>query len=189
MYNGKLVKLRPLEMDDIDVLMKYINELETRQYLGSLLPFSRLAETRWLEGATTDDPWKDGRLALAIEEKKTNEFLGTTSLFDISKPHRHAEFGIALWNPSGRNKGFGTDATLVMLWVGFHVLGLNNIYLQALEHNKRAIRTYEKAGFKHVGVLREVLYSMGSFQNAVVMDILRNEFLQQYPPSKTISDE
>jgi len=176
-------------MDDLDILMEYINNVETRQYLGSLLPNSRLSEEKWLEGASTADPWKDGRILFAIEEKETKEFLGTCSLFSISKGHGHAELGISIWNPSGRNKGYGTDATLVTLWVGFHVLGLNSIYLYALEHNKRALRTYEKAGFQRIGVFRKHMYSMGKYQDAVAMDITKDEFLERYPPGSMISEE
>ncbi len=182
MYYGELVKLRALEMDDLDILMKYLNNLDTKRLLGSALPHSKRAEEKWLESSSTADPWKDGVIPLAVEDKKTGEFLGTTSLFDISKQHRHAELGIALWNPEGRDKGYGTDTVNVVLWIGFHILGLNNIYLYALGSNARAIRSYEKAGFKHIGVFREMLYSMGKFQNVVAMDIVRKEFLERFPP-------
>lgn len=182
MYYGEFVKLRAIEKDDIDVLMKYINNLETKSYLGSALPHSRSAEEKWIESSSTANPWKDGVIPLAVEDKSTGEFLGTVSLFDISKQHQHAELGICLWNPESRDKGYGTDVVKVMLWVGFHILGLNNIYLYALANNTRAIRVYEKAGFKHIGVFRENMYSMGKFQDTVAMDIVKSEFLALYPP-------
>ncbi len=68
------------------------------------------------------------------------------------------------------------------------MLGLNNIYLYALEHNKSAIRTYEKVGFKKVGVFREMLFSMGKFQYMVTMDILKGEFMNRFPPGHTIGE-
>ena len=182
MYYGDLVRLRAIEVDDLDVLMKYVNNLETRRFLGSLLPNSRKSEREWVERASTADPWKDGQFVLAIEDKKTGEFLGTTSFFDISKLHRHAEFGISLWNTERQDKGFGSDATTTMLWVGFHVLGLNNIYLNANADNARALRVYEKVGFKKIGVFREMVFSMGKFQDHIAMDILRSEFLERFPP-------
>jgi RimJ/RimL family protein N-acetyltransferase len=96
--------------------------------------------------------------------------------------------GISIWNPEGRGKGYGTDTVLVLLWVGFHVLGLNNIYLYALERNARAIHVYEKVGFRKVGVFREIMYSMGQFQNAVAMDITKSDFMKQYPPGTRIAE-
>jgi RimJ/RimL family protein N-acetyltransferase len=175
-------------MEDLDDLMNYINNIDTRQYLGSLLPNSRLSEEKWLKSASTAHPWRDEEMVFAVENKKTSEFLGTASLFDISKNHRHAELGISIWNPDGRGKGYGTDAVLVILWIGFHVLGLNNIYLHALEHNVRAIHVYEKVGFKKVGIFREIMYSMGKFQNAVAMDIIKSDFMEEYPPGTRISE-
>jgi len=188
MYYGEHVKVRAIEIDDLDILMKYLNDLDTKRYLGSALPHSRRAEEKWLEGASTADPWMDGRIVLAVEDKKTGEFLGTVSLFDISKQNRHAELGIALWNPEGRDKGCGTDAVNVMLWIGFQVLGLNNIYLYALSNNVRAIRVYEKVGFKHIGIFREMLYTMGKFQDMVAMDILQSEFLKRFPPGTLVGN-
>ncbi len=176
------MKLRPIEVDDLDILMKFVNNIETRQYLGGLLPNSRKSEQEWLEKVTIADPWKDGQLVLAVEDKKSGEFLGTISLFNISKQNRHAEFGIAIWNSEAQDRGFGTDATTTMLWVGFHVLGMNNIYLYVHGENTRAQRVYEKVGFKKIGVYREMVFSMGKFHDHIAMDILRSEFLERYPP-------
>lgn len=182
MYHGEKVRLRALELDDLDIILKYWNQVEIRRYLGSMIPMSRKAEQEWLERATVSNPWKDGSFVLAIEDKETCEFLGTTSFFDISKQNRHAEFGIAIHNPENLSKGYGTDSTQTMLWIGFHVLGLNNIYLYALAENGRAIRAYEKAGFKRIGVFRQMVYSMGEFKDLIAMDILNEDFLEKFPP-------
>ena len=134
------------------------------------------------------DPWKDGGIVLAIEDKSTNSFLGTTSFFGISKQHQRAEFGIAIHNPENFGKGFGTDATKVMLWFGFHILGLNTIVLETLEKNKRAQRAYEKAGFKRIGIFRQASYMAGTFNDHVIMDITREDFLKEYPPGTQIGN-
>ncbi|MFX1560517.1 MAG: GNAT family N-acetyltransferase [Promethearchaeota archaeon] len=182
MYYGEKVRLRALEMEDLDVILEYFNNLEIRQYLNSQIPMSRNAERQWLERSTTKDPWRDGEMVLAIEDKKTGDFLGTVSLFDISKQHKRAEFGIAIHNPENLSKGYGTDATRVMLWIAFHILGLNSVYLITLDFNERAQRAYEKAGFKKAGVFRQGAYLQGEFKDFIIMDILKEEFLKEYPP-------
>ncbi len=188
MYYGEKVCLRALELTDLDMILKFFNNLEIRRFLMSAIPMSRNAEKEWLEGVTKHTPWKDGRITLAVEDKKTQEFLGSISLFDISAQCRHAEFGIALYNPENHSKGFGTDATKVMLWFGFHVLGLNSIYLYALAENKRGIRAYEKAGFKMIGTYRQSCFSLGEFKDQVAMDITAEEFMQQYPTGTVIGE-
>lgn len=186
MYYGEMVRLRALEMEDLDLILKYWNNLELRQFLATAWPMSRNAERKWLERATMMNPWKDGEMVLAVEDKKTNEFLGTVSLFDISKQHQKAEFGIAIHNPENYGKGYGTDTTRVMLWVAFHILGLNTIFLPTLASNKRAQRAYEKAGFKSAGVLRQSAYMLGKFHDFVIMDVTKEDFFETYPPGTEV---
>ena len=186
MYYGEFVKLRALEMEDLDTILKYFNTLELRQYLNSAWPMSRNAERQWLERVTMKNPWRDGEMVLAIEDKKTNEFLGTVAFFDISKQHQKAEFGIAIHNPDNLGKGYGTDTTRVMLWVAFHILGLNSVYLITMESNKRAERAYEKAGFKHAGVFRQGAYVLGKFHDFVIMDVIKDEFMEKFPPGSEV---
>jgi len=117
MYYGDKVRLRAIEMSDLDEIMKHWNTYETRRFLYSATPNSQEHERKWLEEATTSTPWKSGSMVLAIEDKKSGQFLGTVGLDSISTQHRRAEFGIAIHNPENHGKGYGTDATKVMLWV------------------------------------------------------------------------
>jgi diamine N-acetyltransferase len=181
MYFGEKVHLRALELEDLDAILDNWNNLEMRQFLATAWPMSKNVERKWLERVTTMDPWKDGGLALAIEDKKTREFIGTVSFLDISKQSQSAEFGIAVHKPENFGKGYGTDATKVMLWVGFQILGLNSVYLRTLGENGRAQRAYEKAGFKRAGLLRQATYMMGKFHDFVIMDVIREDFLRDYP--------
>jgi RimJ/RimL family protein N-acetyltransferase len=187
MYYGEKVKLRALEMEDLDVILKYWNNLELRQYLSSQIPMSRNAERKWLERSTTIDPWRDGKMTLTIEDKKTGEFLGTGGFFDISKQNRSAEFGIAIINPENFGKGYGTDATRVILWIAFHILGLNSVNLITLDINERGQRAFGKAGFKKAGVYRQAAFVKGEFHDHIIMDILKEEFFKDYPPGTEIS--
>ncbi len=186
MYYGEKVFLRALELEDLDDILKHWNNLELRQYLNSQIPMSRQAERQWLERATNLDPWRDGGMTLAIEDKKTKVFLGTVSLFTISKQHKAAEFGIAIHNPENLGKGYGTDATRVMLWVAFHILGLNSVFLRTFDSNQRAQKAYERAGFKNAGVMRQGAFIKGSFHDTIIMDILKEEFLKEYPPGTEV---
>ena len=188
MYYGEKVRLRALDVDDLDDIMKHWNNLELRQYLGSQTPMSRHAERQWLERATTLDPWRDGGMTLAVEDKKTGEFLGTVSFFDISKQHKRAEFGIAIHNPDNLGKGYGTDTTRVMLWISFQILGLNSVFLITLDSNERAQKAYENAGFKKAGTFRQGAYVKGSFHDFIIMDILKGEFLKEYPPGTEVGE-
>lgn len=188
MYYGEKVKLRALEMSDLDDIMKGWNNYEMRRFLLNQMPMSRNVEREWLEKASKAGPWREGALNLAIEEKKTGEFLGTTGIFDINQQMQRAEFGISIHNPDNWGKGYGSDATTVMLWIGFQVLGLNSIYLYTASFNERGQKAYEKVGFKRAGIFRQAAFVEGEFHDFIAMDILKDEFLERYPPGKLVGE-
>ncbi|MGY5863468.1 MAG: GNAT family protein [Candidatus Thorarchaeota archaeon] len=181
MYHGKLVTLRALEMSDLDDILRFHNTLELRQFLGPPIVRSRKYMEQWLQKVSVWHPWRDGHLYLAIIEKVTGKYLGGAALQDIRFPHNRAELSVSIHDPEERGKGYGSDAVLVLLWVGFHILGLNSIYLDTMEDNKHALHVYEKIGFKQVGVLRETEYMEGKHKGLMIMDILREEFMKLHP--------
>jgi len=181
MYTGSLVRLRALEESDLDDILRFYNTLELRRFQGPPIVRSRRYMEQWLQKVSIWSPWRDGHLVIAVEEKETNDFLGIARLEDIMLPHNRAEVGISIYDPEKRGKGYGTDAMLVMLGIGFNILGLNSIYLDTMEDNERSIHVYEKIGFKRVGILREAEYMSGKRKSLLIMDILREEFTEKYP--------
>ena len=59
---------------------------------------------------------------------------------------------------------------------GFHVLGLQNVLLEALAWNEAAIRAYEKAGFRRIGVRRQAAMSRGRREDVILMDAIPADF-------------
>jgi RimJ/RimL family protein N-acetyltransferase len=53
-----------------------------------------------------------------------------------------------------RGQGLGTETTRLVLDWAFTMLGLHNVDLRVFAWNKQAIHCYEKAGFRHAGLLR-----------------------------------
>jgi RimJ/RimL family protein N-acetyltransferase len=169
---GKLVRLRAYEPSDIAAVMKWVNDPEVTQYLEAFAaPVSRLSEERWLEAAARgDDP---NRRIFAIETLD-REYLGGIDLRAITWPDRKAELGIAIGSKNHWGKGYGTDATLVMLHFAFAVLNLNRIRVN--QDNPRAIGCYSKCGFKREGLLRQDRLTAGEYRDVVIMGLLRSEF-------------
>ncbi|MFW9919023.1 MAG: GNAT family N-acetyltransferase [Candidatus Thorarchaeota archaeon] len=188
MYYGELVCLRSLEMTDIDDIMRFQNDWNLRRWAGVPLPKSRRAIQEWLEIASVAHPWLDGNISFAVVDKRTNEFIGVTRFYDIKSPHHRASLGLGIHNPDNRSKGYGTDTTRVMLWIGFNVLGLHSVYLDTMEHNEHAIHVAEKVGFKRVGMFRETEFIDGKYRGLVYFDILRDEFFEMFPPGNRIGE-
>lgn len=85
-----------------------------------------------------------------------------------------------------RNKGYGTEAIQLILDYGFNYLNLNNIKLDVLSFNERAIACYKKCGFKEYGRRRKSEFINGKYYDRISMDILKEEFIQSYIKNKNI---
>ena len=94
----------------------------------------------------------------------------------VDLKNRSGVFGIIIGEHEYWSKGYGTDATRTLLDFAFGELGLHRVELEVNDFNPRAVRAYEKAGFKRDGVLRDSLYREGKFHDVFVMSILREEW-------------
>jgi len=173
MFSGKLVRIRGMEKPDLDNIMQWINNPEvTRYLLAFTVPMSRAMEEKWLEQATVHTA-SDKFFAL---ETLAGEYLGGCGFHRIDAVNRHAEIGIAIGKASYLGKGYGADAINVLLRLGFYSLNLNKIYLRVFSGNVRAIRCYEKCGFKEVGRQKQHRFVSGEWQDDVLMEVLRSEW-------------
>lgn len=60
----------------------------------------------------------------------------------------------------------------------FMELNLHRVTLDVFEYNPRAIRSYEKAGFREEGRRRQLLLRNGRRWDEIEMGILREEWLK-----------
>lgn len=58
------------------------------------------------------------------------------------------EFGIRIWGGHYRNKGYGAEAAGITCDYAFKYMDVYRVVLKVLSNNIRAIRAYEKAGFR-----------------------------------------
>ena len=102
--------------------------------------------------------------------------IGNSSFFDFDWVARSAEVGIMLGDKTIWNQGYGTEVMTLLLRHGFETLNLNRVFLRVYSENKRAIRTYEKAGFVHEGRMRQAVYKRGTYNDVLFMSVLRDEW-------------
>jgi RimJ/RimL family protein N-acetyltransferase len=175
---GKLVRIRAYEKSDLDAVMAWINDEEVIRNLGAgpiSFPMSRAQEEKFLEAATLSggDP---NQKFFAIETLADRKYIGGIDVRGINWIDRHAEIGITIGDKSYWGKGYGTDAMRTILRMGFDTMGLHRMWLKVLTFNERAIRCYEKCGFRREGILREDRFVEGKYYDGVLMAILESEY-------------
>jgi RimJ/RimL family protein N-acetyltransferase len=90
--------------------------------------------------------------------------------------NRSAVLGIVLGEKKHWGNGFGTDAVRLILGFAFRELNLHRVELDVYDYNVRAIRCYEKAGFRREGTLRDALFRDGAYHDVFRMAVLHSEF-------------
>jgi diamine N-acetyltransferase len=172
---GERVALGPLRKDLADTYRRWIHQLEVRRGLLSMGVYALEAEEAWVEEATGQNAGVTPEQAnFTIYDLSDGAPAGTAALMDIHWRFGRATFGILIGDRRG--KGLGTEATRLTLDWAFNMLGLHNVMLTVLPSNPGAIRAYEKAGFRRIGVRRAALVSMGERCDEVLMDAVRDEF-------------
>jgi RimJ/RimL family protein N-acetyltransferase len=169
---GDRIYLRPVEREDAPVVMPWLNDPEVGRFLRRRPPINRQVEEEFITRVyqSTD------LMVLGIVVQATEQFIGVTGFHQIDWRTRQTSFGITIGVKEAWGQGFGTEATALLVRYAFETLNLNRVWLHVYEHNPRAVRCYEKAGFQREGVLRQDTFRDGRYWNTFVMSILREEW-------------
>jgi RimJ/RimL family protein N-acetyltransferase len=169
---GEKIYLRPLEKEDARVLAPWFNDQEVTRTLLIYRPVSLVFEESFIEKANQNE----AELVLGIAVKVTDKLIGGTGFHHIDFQNRRASFGIAIGDKAEWGKGYGTEATRLMVNHAFATLNLNRVWLNVYEFNRRGIRAYERVGFKQEGILRQDCFREGRYWDSIIMGILREEW-------------
>jgi RimJ/RimL family protein N-acetyltransferase len=169
---GTKIYLRPLERADAPQCLGWFNHPAITRMLLTYRPINLRAEEEFIDKALQSEH----DLALGIALKDADRLIGGTGLHQIDFKNRHAGFGIAIGDKEEWGKGYGTEATGLIVQHAFETLNLNRVWLHVYEHNERAIRVYMAVGFKKEGVLRQHDYREGRYWDTIIMAILREEW-------------
>ena len=175
---GRRVRLRSVERSDLEKFITWINDPEVTAGLTLFLPMSSVDEEKWFDDVM-QRPQEEKPLVIDMKDGDGWRLIGNSSFFGIDWVARSGEVGIMIGDKAIWNQGYGTEVMTLLLRHGFETLNLNRIYLRVYTENKRAIRTYEKAGFVHEGCMRQAVYKYGKYSDVLFMSVLREEWVAQ----------
>jgi aminoglycoside 6'-N-acetyltransferase len=165
--DGVKVHLRPAQPSDAPAFRAVLTDPTVDEWWQAVDP-----------AADADELTTQNELAVwAIEVE--GHVLGFVQADEETEPHyRHASIDIVLGS-AGQDRGLGADALrAVCRWL-FEARGHHRITIDPAAHNTRAIRAYERVGFKPVGILRQYEGSRdGTWHDGLLMDLLDGELLE-----------
>jgi RimJ/RimL family protein N-acetyltransferase len=117
----------------------------------------------------------------SIRRREDDLLLGDMVLDVVHWNTGDAFVGVVIGEREQWGKGLGTEAMKLLLEFAFTEVNLRRVTLTVFGYNPRAIRSYEKAGFRHEGRLRQTLLREGKRWDMLYMGILRDEWLEMQP--------
>ncbi|HUY99659.1 MAG TPA: GNAT family protein [Thermomicrobiaceae bacterium] len=175
---GERVMLGPLRREQIPLRLRWANDLTTNRAYD--LPRPVTEETF---RATYDPVVGETRhIRFTLYERATRRPIGHASLLRVELRDRTAEFDLLIGEADARGRGYGTEATQLVLDYAFTALGLHSIFLRVYAFNLAGIRAYEKAGFREVARRHECFWMGGRFWDMVFMDCLARESARSESP-------
>lgn len=181
---GNQVRLRASERSDIPAFVRWFGDPEVTENLDMLGVMGIANEEIWFEDMIKHPAIEQVLVIEVIIKQPTPQAteawfpIGTIGLFNVNSIARSAELGIAIGEKDYWDRGFGSEAIRVLLHQGFYHYNLHRIELRVNARNLRAIKAYEKIGFKHEGIKRESTFRDGIYMDMLFMSILKPEWDQ-----------
>ncbi len=167
LLEGKTVNLRPLEKEDISFWHKWASNVDSEYFFPSQRSIAELEKALSEPGP---HEFKD-----FLIEKKDGTKIGLITHFHALHPMgKTVEIGAYLI-PNERRKGYGTEATQLM--VDYLFLSKEVPCIQATTHIENpSQKALEKVGFRREGVMRKRSFIRGEWTDIVLLSILREEW-------------
>ncbi len=163
---GERLYLSPMNVEDAETYVSWLNSRNVSDNLGMTASVVRVpGEKEYIESKKSND--YDFSIVL-----NDDTLIGNISLMDVNAFLGKATLGIFIGDESNRSKGYGTEAIKLIVDYGFNVLRLHNIDLKVFSFNERAVKSYEKAGFKEYGRRHESYFLDGKYYDEICMEII-----------------
>lgn len=130
----------------------------------------------WIE-KQVDEGFQPDRYFFSVRTLAEDKYIGFLALW-MDLIHREAWVGLGIGEREFWSKGYGSDMMKLCQQYVFAELGMERLSLGLHEYNPRALRSYEKCGFRLEGRTRQEIKREGKRYDALWMGILREEWLQ-----------
>ena len=168
----KKITIRHITENDTEKIIEWRNKPSVNQYFIYRDTFTRESHLNWYHNRV-----QTGEVAQFMI-MANEEAIGSAYLRDIDYKNKKCEFGIFIGEESNCGKGFGKIASKLVINYAFNELKINKIFLRVFSTNSRAIKCYEKIGFKQEGLFREDVIIDGIPYDLIFMAILRKDWLK-----------
>ena len=163
---GERLYLSPMNVEDAEAYTKWMNSRDVTDNLNNTCRVCTVEIERTYIASKTST---DYDFSIVLND---GTLIGNVSLMNLNLVSGTASLGVFIGEEENRNKGYGTEAMKLLVDYGFNILRLHNIDLSVFSFNERAIKSYEKVGFKEYGRRHESYFLDGKYHDEIFMEIV-----------------
>lgn len=139
------MKLRRLKCEDAPLMLEWMHDKNVTENLQANFAAKTLEDcVQFIVSSKTD--MKNEHFAIVDEN---DEYMGTVSLKNIDESAANAEFAISI-RTCAMGRGYSKSGMAEMIRWGLEQRKLEMIYWCVSPDNKRAVRFYDKNGYKRI---------------------------------------
>jgi ribosomal-protein-alanine N-acetyltransferase len=167
--------LRGLTPQDDEAMFAIFSDRETMRFWSSP-PHLDIDQTRTRLARGIARVEAGSTLWWGIQRKGDDRLLGNISIFfDEAQRHHRAELGYVL----GREywgQGYMGEAQRAVVAYAFGTLGLHRLEADTDPRNQGSVRSLERLGFQHEGVLRDRWEVAGEVTDSLILGLLAKDW-------------
>jgi len=177
-WTGKLVRLRAVEPGDWELFRSL--DMDTESSRASYgVPFPRSVEQSQKWAADTAMAAPNGDNYRWVIETLDGSPVGTINTHGCHPEHGRFEYGITIAREAW-GKGYASEAIVIVLRYMFEERRYQKANAIVYAFNDVSKHLHEKLGFVHEGRWRQVYYSGGVYNDALLFGMTKEEFAARY---------
>jgi RimJ/RimL family protein N-acetyltransferase len=179
---GDRVYLRQVVREDAENYYHWLNDQETTKWMQRGIYPTSIEDCREYIGSMQSKDCMHLAIIRKDKEIKTNlpaEYgchIGNIALLNIHPTFRTAEISIIIGDKQSRGHGYGTEAIRLLVDHAFTRINLNRLQAGMVTKNGSSQGAFMNAGFQQEGILRQVYYCEGKYQDVAIMSILKEDW-------------
>lgn len=180
LFQGKRLRITSLRPEDVQVVTEWYERGDFGRLWDSGVAYPRSEEQANFIVRADANAYKFA-IRLKDDLLANDTLIGYMDIDSIQWNNGSAWVSIAIGDPQYQGKGYGEEATRLLLHFAFAELNLHRVQLTVFRYNERAVRLYERLGFVLEGTYREYLHRDGARHDMLLYGLLRREWESQVP--------
>jgi len=176
MIKGKLVGLRAVEREDLNLLKDWRNIESFRKNFREVRELNLANQEEWFNKCCINNP---NDFMFIIERLDNKIPIGACGLLYINWIIRSGDFSFYIGEGEKYidDEGYAKDACKLLINYGFNNLNLNKIWMELYEFDKAKLSFFQKQfGFSKDGKLRKNCFENGKYWDSYILSLLKDEF-------------